>query len=279
MCGLSIQAWFKESFRNITSHWGSLVCVEEETLSPNLFERGRILIDTNLFRDIAGRVYRVWVVETDQPVMFECQCAYGDVESESHSSSEGGEYSFPEPIEVTPKIDNNGFVQKCVDEESLVETMVPESLTPMAMDIGTYRSKDCTVETCVPDSFGMLGTEQCNRMWAGNQRVDLRVMDNSQDWLANEVVGLVSRSGEACADHSVVDYVHKVDSVSVQHVGRTQVEVDGVKKADIIDHMRSRRKVRSVYDIMLQFLTPGNELWQRKKSKKARGIPWKNNLK
>ncbi|KAK8680434.1 hypothetical protein V6N13_109379 [Hibiscus sabdariffa] len=78
--------------------------------------------------------------------------------------------------------------------------MVPESLTPKAKDIGTYRSKDCSVETCVPDVFGMLGTEQFNRMWEGNQSC----------WLGVTV-------GEACVDHGVVDYIHEVDSVSMQH--------------------------------------------------------------
>ncbi|KAK8652122.1 hypothetical protein V6N13_061144 [Hibiscus sabdariffa] len=168
--------------------------------------------------DVAGCVYRVKVVETNRLVMFEYQCGYGDVESESHSNSESGEFSFLKPIEVAPKIDSNAFVQKGVDKEkkSSVEIMVPESLAPMAKDIDTYRSKDCSVKTCVPDSFGLLGTEQCNRMWERNQRIVMCAIDNSQDWLADEVDGLVSRSGEACASQGVVDYVHEVGSLSVQ---------------------------------------------------------------
>ncbi|KAK8685734.1 hypothetical protein V6N13_124769 [Hibiscus sabdariffa] len=112
--------------------------------------------------------------------MFQCQCAYEYVEFESHSSSEGGKSSFPEPIEVTPKIDNNvnNFVQKGVDEEnqSSIETIVPLSLTPMAKD---------------------------------------------NDWLADEVDGLVSLLGEAYADQRVIDYVHEVDFVSMQYVDET----------------------------------------------------------
>ncbi|KAK8665860.1 hypothetical protein V6N13_006017 [Hibiscus sabdariffa] len=86
--------------------------------------------------------------------------------------------------------------------------MVPKSFTPMTKDTGIYQSKDCSVETCVPDSFGMLGTKQCNRIW---------------------------------------EY-----SVFVRHVYATRVEIEGVKKADLIDHMRIHHKVRSVSDIMLQ---------------------------
>ncbi|KAK8708726.1 hypothetical protein V6N13_059763 [Hibiscus sabdariffa] len=171
-------------------------------------EVGRILIETKLqpqFNDIVevevpGCVYSVRVVETDWPVMFECQCVYGDV-YESHSSSEEGESSFSEPIEVIHNFDNNAnhFVQKGVDDEkqSSVETMVLKLHTPMARDTGTYRSKDCSVETCVPDSFGML----------------------------DKVDGLVSWSAETFVDQGVVGYVNEVESMLVQHVKSSMSDI------------------------------------------------------
>ncbi|KAK8708818.1 hypothetical protein V6N13_059854 [Hibiscus sabdariffa] len=44
--GLPIHVWKKETFEQIASVWGSVICVEDETLEPASFERGRVLIES-----------------------------------------------------------------------------------------------------------------------------------------------------------------------------------------------------------------------------------------
>ncbi|KAK8631660.1 hypothetical protein V6N13_028442 [Hibiscus sabdariffa] len=66
----------------IAGIWGSLVRIEEETLSLSSFERGRILIESELQPlinemvevDVAGKNFRVRVVEIAMSILFECQC-------------------------------------------------------------------------------------------------------------------------------------------------------------------------------------------------------------
>ncbi|KAK8626055.1 hypothetical protein V6N13_133707 [Hibiscus sabdariffa] len=54
--GILIHAWFRETFERVISHWGNLILMAEEKLEPSSFEKGLVLIETEVLDRIEERL-------------------------------------------------------------------------------------------------------------------------------------------------------------------------------------------------------------------------------
>ncbi|KAK8691014.1 hypothetical protein V6N13_074535 [Hibiscus sabdariffa] len=54
--GVPIHAWTNDTFERIAAIGGSMICVEEETLDPTSFERGRVLIESHSLTRVEFKV-------------------------------------------------------------------------------------------------------------------------------------------------------------------------------------------------------------------------------
>ncbi|KAK8652757.1 hypothetical protein V6N13_126782 [Hibiscus sabdariffa] len=106
--GVPVHAWSRDTFKRLVSHWGSLIVLEEATVEPSSFERGRMLVETSVLDRIEerlelsvdGHIFPIRITESD--TLLQGPRVYGMFDSRSSSeevASRGAEDLCPQELE------------------------------------------------------------------------------------------------------------------------------------------------------------------------------------
>ncbi|KAK8573836.1 hypothetical protein V6N13_096767 [Hibiscus sabdariffa] len=134
--GIPVHTWSHDNFERLVSHWGLVILIEEDTLGPLSFERGRVLIETTVIDrieehvefSVGGRVFPVRISESDTLLRGPPGCMTADNSSSSGESvsidkEEQSEREFDRGRQMTWEIASNAL-KPVAREDQLVDVAV-----------------------------------------------------------------------------------------------------------------------------------------------------------
>ncbi|KAK8684061.1 hypothetical protein V6N13_040098 [Hibiscus sabdariffa] len=238
--GVPIQAWTKDTFERIAAIGGSVICVEEETLDPTSFERGRVLIESPSLTRVEFNV-DLKVLDVVFPVRV--------------SAAE----LFLRGPRVSRVVQGNQSDGSNSDSEDMISNSA-------ASDVGNGSGRDRTVGECQGESGGAIhgaaAGETGQVLWRENQLWD--------------TVGEGVESDAQVTKKEVVSALPGSDGLNLE-LGGPVVPYKGTA-TDVMMYRGSHRKVRLLNDVIRSVQSPSEVLANANRKGKGRGRPRKEGV-
>ncbi|KAK8691226.1 hypothetical protein V6N13_074744 [Hibiscus sabdariffa] len=148
--GVPVHTWSRDNFEHLVSHCGLVILIEEDTLEPSSFERGRVLIETTAIDrieehvefSVGGRVFPVRISKSDTLLRGPRGCR-----TTNNSSSSGESVSTDKEEQSEREFDRGQQMFWEVASDALKPVAREDQLVDVAVDWVGPVVEDSNIET------------------------------------------------------------------------------------------------------------------------------------